>query len=202
MNLDVLFDGEVDIGRIAEVLDGLGHPGRLDTIRGWGHEHQRRLYEAAKGFKPLSLEHFVPSGTDPLVEVIHWGKNSLPAFTYFQKRFCKPKDKEGELWGYNENYESHDQFVTGPGYFVVHTPDRGEAASGEIDIDYRRLPTDKPATWPRIKPNEAGFSRFIFADMVDVMRGVSNHVSIGRALKKGNALPAYFVLCREDAKTS
>ena len=202
MNLDVLFEGEVDIARIAEVLDGLGHPGRLDTIRGWGHEQQRRLYEAAKGFKPLSLEHFVPAGTDALVEVVHWGKNSLPAFTHFQKRFCKPKDKDGELWGYNENHESHDQLVTGPGYFVVHAPDRQGAESGEVDIDYRKLPPSKPDTWPAIKPNEAGFSRFIFAGMIDVMRGVSEHVSIGRAMKGGKAMDAYFVLCREDSKTS
>jgi hypothetical protein len=200
MNLDVLFDDKVNIERISEVLDGLGHPGRLDTIRGWHHHQQEQLYEAAKGFKPVTLEHFVPSDTPPMVEVIHWGKNSLPAFTHFQKRFCKPKDKDGELWGYNDNHEGHHQFATGPGYFVVHAPERGDAEQGEIDIDYHKLPPAKPDAWPPIKPNEAGISRFIYAGMIDVMRGISQHVSIGRAFKGGHFIDAYFMLCREDRK--
>ncbi len=203
MNLDVLFtDAEVDIERLAEVLDGLGHPGRLDTIRGWNHAHQEQLYEAAQGFKPLTLSHFVPDDVEPMTEVIHWGKNSLPAFTHFQKRFCKPKDTEGQLWGYNDNREGHHQFATGPGYFIVHAPERSDASEGEIDIDYRKLPPGKPDAWPAIKPNEAGISRFIYAGMVDVMRGISQHVSIGRAFKGGAFMDAYFVLCREDRKPS
>jgi hypothetical protein len=202
MNLDVLFENEIDLHRLAEVLNGLGHVGRLDTIRGWTHAHQEKLYEAAKEFKPLTLTDFVPEDIEPLVEVIHWGKNSLPAFTHFQKRFCKPKDKDGELWGYNENGEGHHQFATGPGYFLVHAPDRSDAEPGEIDIDYRKLPPAKPEPWPAIKPNEAGISRFIYAGMIDVMRGISQHVTVGRALKGGKFMDAYFVLCREDRKSA
>ncbi len=200
MNLDVLLEGDIDLHRLAEVLDGLGHPGRLATIRGWSHDQQKRLYEAVKDFKPLTLADFVPDGTGPLTEVIHWGKNSLPAFTHFQKRFCKPKDEENILWGYNDNHEGGHQFASGPGYFVVHTPARGDAHAGEIDIDYTKLPPGKPDAWPAIKPNEAGISRFIYAGMVDVMRGISQHVSIGRAFKGGKFMDAYFVLCREDPK--
>jgi hypothetical protein len=201
MNLDVLFDGELDLHRLRDVLDGLGHVGRLDTIRGWGHAQQEKLYEAASDFKPLTLTDFVPEDVEPMVEVIHWGKNSLPAFTHFQKRFCKPKEVEGELWGYNDNHEGRHQFATGPGYFVVHAPDRTDAAEGEIDIDYRKLPPGKPDRWPAIKPNEAGISRLIYAGMIDVMRGVSKHVSVGRALKGGQFMDAYFVLCRDDTPT-
>ncbi len=197
MNLDVLFDGELDVHRLAEVLDGLGHIGRVDTIRGWGHAHQEKLYEAVKGFRPLGLADFVPDEVEPMVEVIHWGKNSLPAFTHFKKRFCKSKDQQGELWGYNDNSETAHQFATGPGYFVVHKPERADALESEIDIDYRKLPSAKPDAWPPIKPNEAGLSRFIYAGMTDVMRGVSRHVTIGRALKGGQFMDAYFVLCRE-----
>ncbi len=206
MNLDVLFDtgpaGEIDLPRIAEVLDGLGHPGRLATIRAWTHDHQQRLYEAAKDFKPLTLTHFVPDDVAPMTEVIHWGKNSLPAFTHFQKRFCKPKDDDKTLFGYNDNHEGKHQFATGPGYFVVHAPERTEAEAGEVDIDYLKLPPAKPDAWPEIKPNEAGISRFIYAGMIDVMRGISNHVSIGRAFKGGKFMDAYFVLCREDTRPS
>ena len=203
MNLDVLFNGEIDVHRLSEVLDGLGHPGRLDTIRGWSHEQQARLYDAVKDFKPLALSHFVPDDVEPLTEVIHWGKNSLPAFTHFQKRFCKPKDAEGELWGYNDVREGPHGFATGPGYFVLHAPaDRSDAREGELDIDYRKLPPSKPESWPKIIPNEARLGRFIYAGMVDVMRGVSQHVSVGRAFKDGKYMDAYFVLCREDKKAS
>lgn len=197
MNLDVLFEGEVDIHRLAEVLDGLGHPGRLDTIRGWGLQHQAKLYEAAKGLKPLALSSFVPDGVEPLTEVVHWGKNSLPAFTHFQKRFCRPKDDETKLYGYNENGE---KWAVGPGYFVLHAPEstRPEAEEGELDIDYTKTPDSKPEGWPPIKRNEGGLGRIVYGGMVDVMRGVSNHVSIGRAFRDGKFTENYFVLCRED----
>ncbi len=205
MNLDVLIDGEVDLPRLAEVLDQLGHPGRVDTIMHWGKRQQARLFEAAKGFHPLTLEHFVPPGLEPLVEVIHWGHNSLPAFTHFQKRFCKPKPNgdahANELYGYNHN-PAH-QFATGPGYFIMHPPKRDDAVEGELDIDYYTVPTTKPESWPAIKPNESlSLSPFIYAKMIDVMRGISEHVSVGRAIRQGKWSDNYFVLCREDPKPS
>jgi hypothetical protein len=203
MNLDVLINDKIDLPRLAEVLDGLGHPGRVDTILHWDKRTQERLFEAAKGFRPLTLDHFVPAGTDPLVEVIHWGKNSLPAFTHFQKRFCKPKPNgeahDNELWGYNHNsYE----FASGPGYFVLHPPERKDAGEGELDIDYFKVPPSKPDAWPAIKPNESGLSNIIYAKMIDVMRGISEHVSIGRAIRGGKFTDNWFVLCREDPKPS
>ncbi len=197
MNLDVLFEGEVDIHRIAEVLDGLGHPGRLDTIRGWGLHHQEKLYEAAKGLKPLSLSYFVPDGVEPLHEVIHWGKNSLAAFTHFQKRFCRPKDDDTKLYGYNENGE---KFAIGPGYFVLHAPEsnRPDSQEGELDIDYTKIPDQKPESWPKIQGNDGMLGGIVYGGMIDVMRGISNHVSIGRAFRGGKFTDNYFVLCRED----
>ena len=199
MNLDVLFEGEVDIHRIAEVLDGLGHPGRVATIHGWGLHQQQRLYEAAKGLKPLTLDYYVPSGVEPLKEVIHWGKNSLPAFTHFQKRVCRPKEAEGELYGYNENGE---KWAVGPGYFVIHAPreNRPNAEEGELDIDYTMTPPAKPDAWPAIKKNEGGLGKVVYGGMIDVMRGISSHVSIGRAFRGGKFTENYFVLCREDPK--
>ena len=203
MNLDVLLEKDIDLPRLAEVLDGMGHVGRLDTIRHWSGSVQARLFEAAKGFRPLTLDDFVGPSVDPLVEVIHHGKNSLPAFTHFQKRFCKPKpDEEGKepqagLWGYNE--QTFGAF-TGPGYFVTHLPEgRDDGASGEVDIDYRKIPPGKVESWPEIIPNEARLGRLVYAGMVDVMRGVSSHVTIGRAMKKGKYMDAWFLLCREDA---
>ncbi len=205
MHLDALFeDDTIDIARLGAVLDGLGHAGRVESMNRWSAKTQARLFEAAKGHKSLSLEDFVPTAVEPLAEVIHWGKNSLPVFTLFQKRFCKPAPDHGaaksELWGYNEGHPDllfQVSPFTGPGYFVVHAPERDNAA-GEIDIDYRMIPGGKSSAWPAIVPNEARLGRFVYAGMVDVMRGISEHVSIGRAIRGGKWADAWFVLCRED----
>lgn len=210
MHLDSFFEGDgIDVPRLAEVLDGLGHVGRVETVRRWGKREQSRLYEAIKGHMPLTLDYFVPTTNDALMPVIHEGKNSLPAFSYFQKRFCKPKEKAGdtkaELWGYNESSAVSSMQVMpfiGPGYFCVHVPEGRDATDGEIDIDYRKVPTAKPHSWPEIIPNEAKLGRFVYAGMVDVMRGLSDHVSIGRAMKGGKWMDAWFVLVREDSPSA
>lgn len=192
MNLNVLLEPTIDLPRLAHVLDELGHLGRVDTIRGWNKKTQARLYEAAQGFRKLTLDDFVPPSTEPLREIIHHGKNTLPSFSHFQKRFCKSADAEQkDLLGYN-----HQSLMglTGPGYFVVHPAE----AEGEIDIDYLRVPSEKPEAWPPIQSNERGIGRLVYGGMVDVMRGISSHVTIGRAKKKGRAIDAWFVLCRED----
>jgi hypothetical protein len=194
MDLTVFLEPQIDLPRIRRILDELGLAGRLDTIRGWDAQKQAALYEAAKGFLPLTLEHFVPASVGPLTEVIHHGKNSLPAFTHFQKRFCKPKDAAGdggELWGYNHQ---DLQVWTGPGYFVTHTAEE----PGEIAIDYTRLPLGKPAGWPDVLPNSSKLGRFVYYGTVDVMRGLSKHVSIGRARRGEHWMDAWFVLCRQD----
>src|SRR5215212_462699 len=102
--LDYFKDGKCDLGGLAGYLDGLGHERRVDETRLLGGKQQALLWEAAEGTKPLTLEHFVPAGKPLLEEVIHWGKNSLPVFTKFQKRFCRPQPGAGApgLWGYNE----------------------------------------------------------------------------------------------------
>jgi hypothetical protein len=201
MDLQVLLD-PIDLPRLQKVLDELGHVGRLDTVRGWDRDTLARLYEAAQGFKPVTLDDYVPPGTEPLKEVIHHGKNSLPAFTHFQKRFCKPAPEQAAsgdlLYGYNHN-SAFLTGITGPGYYVAN---KSKWDASEVDIDYTRLPPGKPDAWPVIKDNEHGFGRLVYGNMIDVMRGISSHVSIGRArrLKNGSFewFDAWFVLCRED----
>jgi hypothetical protein len=107
--------------------------------------------------------------------------------------------KEGasqeELWGYNASGSLIGTTV-GPGYFVVHSaPD-----DGEIDIDYTRTPPEKPEVWPEILPNDARLSRFVYNRLIDRMRGISSHVTIGRGSRDGKDMDAWFVLCREDPK--
>jgi hypothetical protein len=158
--------------------------------------HQARLFEAAQGFQALTLEHFVPSGVPPLTQVRHAGKNSIPVVSRFEKRFCLPAEGADRLWGYNLNPRSI-QFATGPGYFVCYAID-----AGQVLIDYCQVPAGKPAGkpdgWPDVRPNSAGLSRFIYNRTQDTMRGVSKHVSIGRAAREGKVMDNWFVLCRRD----
>ncbi len=199
MDLTVLLETP-DLPRITKVLDELGHIGRLATTRAWDGDTLAKLYEAMKGYKPITLDDYVPPGVAPLQEVIHHGKNSLLAFNYFQKRFCKPAaDAEGQLWGYNQN-PPFVMWFAGPGFYVARND---EDAAGEVAIDYTKLPPGKPEAWPAIEPNAKGIGpRAVYGNMVDVMRGLSKHVSIGRAqrVKQGARvwMDAWFVLCRED----
>jgi hypothetical protein len=192
MNLKILIEPRPDLPRLSKVLDELGHPARVWATRQWCRDTQAGLYEAAKGFRPVSLDDYVPPGTAPLTQVITWGMNTLPAHNHFQKRFCRPTAGD-DLVGYNFQGLSG---LTGPGYYMVHPA----ADAGEVDIDYTKEPTEKPDAWPDIVPNSARLGRFVYAGMIDVMRGLSSHVSIGRARKAHGWMDAWFVLVREDPK--
>ena len=50
-----------------------------------------------------------------------------------------------------------------------------------------------------IMPNSVRLSRFIYNGTVDVMRRVSGHVTIGRAVRDNKPMDAWFVLVRRDA---
>jgi len=180
---------------IARFLDGLAGRDRVAAVRGLGRSEQRRLYEAVRGFAPLRLEHLVPPGTPDLVPVRHHGRNTLPLFTLVEKRFARPRGEEAasptELHGYN--FQSLSP-LTGPGYFVA----RADASGTEVLIDYREVPTQAPPDWPPIRGNDRGLGRLVYGGMVDTLRRVSEHVSIGSAARGGKDLGSWFVLCRED----
>jgi hypothetical protein len=179
----------VDRQAIAAYLDGVTHAERVAAIRSvGGTKLQARLYEAVATAPRVSLGDLVPPDAPPLREVIFEGKNSLPAFTLFQKRFCRPTSGSSELWGYNHQTLA---WLTGPGYFVVHEDGSGAA------IDYRNVPPTHPPSWPEIHPNSRGLSRFVYNNMVDYLRRVSADVFIGRAYRGGKPQPNYFLLCRE-----
>src|SRR5689334_23146798 len=101
-------------------LDGLSEADRVRAVAGLRRAELAALFEAAAEHPPLRLTDLVPPEVPPLVAVIHEGKNSLPMFTRFQKRFCRPAGEAAELWGYNEQ---DLRAITGPGYFVVHHQD-------------------------------------------------------------------------------
>jgi hypothetical protein len=186
---DLLAAARPDRHAIAAFLDGLTRVDRLTETRSVsGATLQKRLWDAVADAPRVTLDDLVPPDAAPLGEVIFEGKNSLPAFTLFQKRFCRPRGASGELWGYNHQTLA---WLTGPGYFVVHD-DRAGAA-----IDYREVPPEKPLTWPDVRPNDRGFSRFVYRGMVDYLRRVSRDVFIGAATRGGKELGNYFLLCRD-----
>jgi len=201
MDVSVLLEPTIDLSRLAEVLDGLGHEGRVHATRTWTKKRQAAIYEAAKG-QSIDMAFLVPASIGPLVEVIHDLHNTLPLFNDSQKRFCRlpPDDvaRDGfEVAGYN--HASTNPF-TGPGYFVVRSVNASDGADheGELAIDYTKLPKSKPAGWPEIRDNNGGIGGLVYGGMTDYMRKVSSHVSIGRAYKGGKAMGAWFTLVRKD----
>ena len=188
-------DSAVAASGIAALFDGLSDDLRVALVRSLGRGEQRALYRKVEGFAPVALVDLVPASRGDLEEVRHLGLNTLPAFRVFEKRFCRlpGEDATGPsaLAGYNFQTMSP---ITGPGYFVaVEDPDRRE-----VLVDYRRLPESKPADWPRIQSNERGLARFVYGFMVDRLRRVSEHVTIGSATRKGREMGSYFALTRSD----
>lgn len=190
---ELLAQRTLDLPAIAQALDALDGAARLRVVAGLGRRQQAALFEAAAGQRPITLEDLVPPGTPPLVEVVHEGKNSLVAFTRFAKVFCRPDGGlRDELWGYNRSRPLVTATV-GPGYFIARA-----GAPGEVLIDYLRVPPRKPEGWPKILPNQARLGRFVYHQMQDILRGVSRHVTVGRATKNGRTMDAWFLLCRME----
>src|SRR5213593_4169235 len=52
-------------------LPGLDDKARAAFLRSISARQQALLYDATTGFRPLTLDDFVPAGMPPLVEVIH-----------------------------------------------------------------------------------------------------------------------------------
>ena len=193
--LGLLRDAVVKPHEVARTLDSMSHAERVRAIRAVGRAEQRRLYEAVDGFRPLRTTDLVPPARADLEPVRHYGRNTLPLFTRFEKHFCRPPGADPQnperLWGLNVSPAAP---LIGDGYFVV----RADPSRGELLVDYNLLPGGKPAAWPAIRSNERGLSRFVYGFMIDTLRGVSQHVTVGSAARHGRDLGSWFLLCRED----
>ena len=90
---------------IQRFLDDLSPEDRVVAIRATNRDEQRRLYAAVDGFAQVKLVDLVAPSTADLETVRHFGKNTLPLFTHFEKRFCRgpgaDPDRPGELSGWN-----------------------------------------------------------------------------------------------------
>jgi len=189
--LELLAAEPLDIDALAAQLDRMDEGRTLAFVRRVKARDQARLWAAAEG-RPTRLVDLVPEGVPEGVEVIHVGRNSLPLFTAFEKRFARVPGEPGKLHGYNEGATRK---LIGPGYFVA--AEDGER--GEVGVNYYEVPPGDehlPDHWPKVKPNESGLQRFVFAKMVDYLRRVADGVFIGRAVRKGRVTNNYFLLCR------
>lgn len=189
----------VDLDELANHLNSLDHQGRMAIIELWDKAVQKNLFELCKG-RTVKTDDIVPHGFYDQ-QVIHHGKNSMPMFSSFQKRFAilsKDKDLENrdrasaQVIGYNE-WSKLLVGLTTPGYYRGYE----DAETGEFVVDYNQIPEQTLEIWPALMPNEARIGRFVFAKMVDRLRKVSNHVTIGRAFKK-KPMSNWFILVRED----
>jgi hypothetical protein len=189
---NALQNSNFSLKKVAEIIESSGPEERIELIRTIKKKGQHLLWDAADG-NPVDLEHLVPATAGSGVEVIHSGKNSLPMFTHFEKRFCRTEDGQF-LYGYNEGAL---RWLIGPGCFVAEHFDDFET----IGVNYYKVPPKDaalPEDWPSVRPNEKGISNFVYAKMVDYLRKVSDHVAIGRAWKKGKQTSNFFILVRND----
>jgi hypothetical protein len=182
----------IDLDAVARHLDGLTHEQRVREVRQVGGRAQARLYAACGGRGGLDLDYFVPPHVPDGTIVRHFGKNSLPLFSSFEKPMARPSNGDRVLWGWNV---SPVEALVGPGHFVT----RVGPEPGEMYVDYYSVPPERLDGAPALKPNDAGISNIVYGNMIDVMRRVSAHVSIGRAIKKGKETGNYFLLCRDGA---
>ncbi len=173
---------------IARFLDALPAQRRLEQVTAVGGSLVGKLYDAVGGGEPLTLNDFVPEGDTGTV--ILEGKNSLPAFTRFQKRFARVGNT---VVGYNHQLMA---FATGPGFFVVQPPTPGESHPDELFFDYTVDPPGIPPGWPAFSPNDVGLSRAVYMNMKDFCRRVAKGVLVGKAYKLGVSQNAFFTLTR------
>jgi hypothetical protein len=177
-----------DPENIGQTLDRLSHAERLIAVHGLRRNQLQKLYDVVEGYTPMTLDALVPQGLPPLQAVRHIGRNSLPLFSHFEKRFYR---LEGEAAVGGANFQSTSS-LTGPGYFMAAALQN----RGEIVIDYARIPHRAPEGWAELADNNHGLARLVYGGMIDTVRRVSKHVSIGAAQRSGHAPSAYFVLCR------
>ncbi len=177
---------------IRSFLNGLSARERVEEALSIRTSEVGMLYQAMERGPQLALLDFVPKDTADEKTIIFHGRNSLPAFSSFQKRFARMPS--GEIVGYNHQTMA---FVTGPGVFVVKATHEGSDIPGELYFDYTAEPTALPAGWPAFKSNTSGLSTLVYGNMKDYMRAVADNVVVGTAYKKGKAQGQYFVLCHE-----
>lgn len=167
-------------------MNGLSSGRRLDEMLSIKHGAVGKLYRAVSDAPAIGKNDFLPEGTKDGEMVIFEGRNSLPAFSRFQKRFVR---RDGVIVGYNHQSVSP---ITGPGFFLLAESD--SFLPKEVLFDYTQKPPFFPEMFPAYRPNDVGLSNLVYANMKDYCRPVAKGVVVGAAFKKGKAQHAYFSL--------
>jgi hypothetical protein len=175
------------LAEVAAHLDALDSDGRVQEIRDMPGKLQERVWRLAAEAAPFTLEDLVPPGETG--QVVLAGKNSLPMFAWFEKRFARVA---GKVIGHNHQQMS---WFTGPGYFTCVAAPQAERRK-EVLLDYTQVPSEKLGEWPPIKANEAGFSRFVYKGLRDYLRRVSRDVVIGEATRRDKPMNNWFMIAR------
>lgn len=192
------------IEAIRDHLDSLTHPQRMDQLAKTTRADQRLLWHKAAAGEEITLAHFLPEWAEPLTEVTHHGRNTLPmpeSQRFFQKPMARPDDGSARAFGFNR---TPSEKLIGPGYFVLISTDVDSSwkPRGAWVVDYFQVPDGPvPSGWPSVRKNSQGLQRFVYQGTRDFMRKVSEHVSIGAAYKGEKPLDHYFTLCREDPRS-
>jgi hypothetical protein len=167
-------------------LNALSTEARVAECIALNGKQQKRLWEVCAGAPAFTLEDLVPASRGE--EPVHYaGKNSLPMFTLFEKRFARI---DGAVVGYNHQTMS---FFTGPGYYTVEVSPENPK---ELLFNYTKVPARGAAGWPPVKSNAAGLSRFVYNNLHDYNRRVSRDVLIGFATRLGKPMDSYYILAR------
>lgn len=180
-----MIDRGASFAELRSYLDALDRAGRVAEIQKTGARQQAKLWTLTKGHVPVVLADFVDKTEET---IIYQGKNSLPTFSHFQKRFFRTA--KGDVVGYNHN-APFTTFFTGPGYFVTE-----QAPDGEVAFDYTKRVTLQPPGWPTPAPNGGVIPAIVFGGMIDYVRHLAEGVVIGAAFKGGKPRNQYFMLAR------
>jgi len=179
---------------LASLLDGMRTQERVDAMAEVQGALVGALYDRVQGSLPLDLDDIVPPSVPAGATVTFAGRNSLPLFSRFAKRFTRTAD--GLVFGYNHQSCGLVGLVTGPGYFVVTCA--ADEHAGELLFDYTVPPPFEPLGWPAYRPNDVLGSRWVFGDLHDYVRRVAVGVLVGSAFRHGADQHAYFTLTSEE----
>jgi hypothetical protein len=185
----ILENSTSTLANLAEHLDALDAEARVREIREMPGRLQLRVWQLAGEAAPYTLDDLVPAALGEGKPVILAGKNSLPMFTHFEKRFARVG---GKVVGYNHQPMS---WITGPGYFTVVAATQPERQK-ELLIDYTQIPDAGADGWPKIKSNSSGLSYFVYHKLHDYLRRVSRDVVIGEATRMDKPMNSYFLIAK------
>lgn len=173
-----------DLPTLAAALDAAPVADQLVWLHSLSKKEMKALWAIAG---TITVEHF-HAGDGQIVE--HEGQNDLlPGFDHFEKHFVLRK---GQVQGYNYGRWG---WAIGPGHFILRGDESG------VYVDYTSVPADAPEGWPAVVSNTSGLSRFVYGNMKDFMRKVSDRISVGRAYDAdGSDKGHFFVMVRRDPK--